>query len=275
MFIVAGNPELKPTISNSIYLNYRKYDAKRLINISVYGNGTMEKNAIIRERFLSENGVQTTRPINTNGVWQVYGSLRASKDYKFNAKYNLSFAASLWSTYNKTLVILNNERSDANILGLNPTFESRVNLNDKIEINQTFSINNNRSYYTSPNFENRRVTYRTWRPEIIIRTPKKLVWEANLEHRYNSNVAPGFRRTFNRVNAGVTYLFMKNDRAQLKFSIFDLLNQNISMYRYIRENIVEDVQYEVLNRYGLVTLTYNIKNFGGKVGGSNNNFFRF
>jgi len=102
-----------------------------------------------------------------------------------------------------------------------------------------------------------------------------LTSQLSLEYRYNSNTAPGLQKNFYRINAAVTYLFLKNDRAQLKFSIFDLLNQNISNYRTIRENIVEDYQTTVLNRYGLVTLTYNIRNFGGKVGGSNNSIFRF
>jgi hypothetical protein len=218
--------------------------------------------------------VQRSRPVNIDGVWQLSGSLRVMKDYKFNTKNQFSFGASVWASYNKTQVLLNNQQSYASILGIDPSVEVRMNLDNKIEFNQTLWLNSQRSYYTNRSFENRTIHYRVWKPELVIRTPKKLVWETSLEYRYNSNVAPGLRRDFTRINAAVTYLFLKNDRAQLKFSVYDLLNQNVSIYRYIRENIVEDMQTTVLNRYGLVTLTYNIRNFGGKVGGSNP-IFRF
>ena len=108
----------------------------------------------------------------------------------------------------------------------------------------------------------------------MVRLPEKVVWEATFDYWYNSNAVPGLQKSFGRLSAGVTYLFLKNDRAQLKLSVYDLFNQNISAYRVIRENLIEDYQVEALNRYFMLTFTYNIRNFGGKVGGRDT-LFRF
>lgn len=274
LFIIRGNPGLKPTLSNSINLYYNLYDPKRLLNVSAYSYGTIQKNAIVRERTLSPDGVQTTRPVNSDGVWYIDGHLGVTKDFKFNTKNQFSIGPSVRVSYNKNLILLNNQKSDVKIWGLRPGLEARMNLDDKLELTQSFSNDNQRSYYTANTFDNRKVNYRTWRSEIVVRVIKKLVLESALEYRYTSDAAPGLQQSYNRVNAAVTYLFLKNDRAQLKFSVYDLLNQNISTYRTIHENIIADYQTTVLNRYGLLTFTYNIRNFGGKVGGSSP-LFRF
>lgn len=67
---------------------------------------------------------------------------------------------------------------------------------------------------------------------------------------------------------------MKNDRAQLKFSVNDILNTNTRRYVSITENSIRDARYNNLGRYSMLTFTYNIQNFGGKVGGKDT-FFRF
>ncbi|CAA9282555.1 MAG: hypothetical protein AVDCRST_MAG95-3411 [uncultured Adhaeribacter sp.] len=275
LYIFAGNPNLKPALSNNVNLYYYKFDSKRLLNINVYSYGSIQKNGTVRERSISAEGVQTTRPVNVeDAIWSLGGGGQLMKDFKFNTKNQFSVGGNMRYSYSNTLVLVDNQKSKAKIWELSPSAEARINLDNKIELNQTFSLNNQRSFYTGQVFDNRTVNFRTWNSEVIIRAPKKLVWESQLEYRYTSNVAPGLRRSYTRINAAITYLFLKNDRAQLKLAVYDILNQNLSTYRSIQENIVQDFQATVLQRYGLLTLTYNIRNFGGKVGGSNS-LFRF
>jgi hypothetical protein len=172
-------------------------------------------------------------------------------------------------------VLVNALHGYGHTLEVSPKVEGRVNLNDKLELNQEYSIRQQWGWYERNIANNIRITNQTSRSEIIVRYPKRLVWEASYNYWYNSNAAPGLQKSYGRLNAGVTFLFMKDNRGQLKLSVFDALDQNLSAYRNITENQVEDYQTVVLNRYGLLTFTYNIRNFGGKVGGSSNSFFRF
>ncbi|RNI28683.1 outer membrane beta-barrel protein [Rufibacter latericius] len=275
LFIQFGNPALKPTISNSVNLHFRKFDTKRSINYWAYLSGSISKDAVTRARTLDEtSGQQTTRPVNTDGNWQLNGNADISKDWKFDGKKQFSLTASVWMNYVKTLIILNELRSYGQNFSVNPSLNARVNLNDKFEFNESLTLGHRRSVYEDQAFKDISFITRTSRTGVVVRVPKRIVWEANFDYTYNSNVAPGLRKDVSRLNAGVTFLFMKNDRAQLKLSVYDLLDQNISAYRSIRENFVEDFQTQVLTRYVLLTFTYNIRNFGGKVGGTNT-FFRF
>ncbi|WP_162053446.1 outer membrane beta-barrel protein [Pontibacter pamirensis] len=274
LFINYGNPELKPSVSNSINVNFFKFDTKRSINYSFYMHGSISNDAVTRQRTIDAFGVQTSRPVNTDGNWQLNSSARLMKDLKHDNNRQYSFGGFIWASYTRTLVLFNDISSFSQTWSLNPTLEGRMNLDDKIEFNQTFTLRHQRSSYEDNAFRNLKFNTRSSKSEIILRMPKKLVWEATLDYWYNSNMAPGLRNHYTRLNGGVTFLFMKDDRAQLKLSVYDALDQNLSAYRSIRENIIEDTQTVVLNRYGLLTFTYNIRNFGGKVGGSNS-MFRF
>ena len=67
--------------------------------------------------------------------------------------------------------------------------------------------------------------------------------------------------------------FLKEDKGQLKLSVFDLLNQNINVYRYTSESSISDSQTTTLRRYFMLSFIYNIRNFsGGKVGGKDRTF---
>jgi hypothetical protein len=105
--------------------------------------------------------------------------------------------------------------------------------------------------------------------ELIIRLPKKLVWESNVAYRNTTQVAPGLPKTNILWNAAVTLLMFKGDVGLLKLSVYDILNRNNGYYRYTTQNQIVDQQTNVLKRFGELSFTYNIRNMGApkKVGG--------
>jgi hypothetical protein len=56
--------------------------------------------------------------------------------------------------------------------------------------------------------------------------------------------------------------FLKDQKGELKLSVFDLLKQNTSITRTTTELYVEDVRNDVLQQYFMLTFTYKLKNFG-------------
>jgi hypothetical protein len=56
--------------------------------------------------------------------------------------------------------------------------------------------------------------------------------------------------------------FLKDNRGELRLSVFDLLDQNQSITRTVSETYIEDVNTRVLRQYFMLTFTYSLKNFG-------------
>ncbi|TCD12662.1 hypothetical protein EZ449_01050 [Pedobacter frigidisoli] len=271
-YIRNGNPNLVPARMQSLSINMYKYDPKSLINYNLYGYGNFTKNGIIN-RINIKDGVQTVNPINASGIFSFNGGANISKDFKKD-KTNLKLGVGFWANFNHSPVIVNNINSDANVFYVGPNGSARLNLNDVVEINQSYSINLNRSRYEDSFYRNLSYNTQQSSTELIVRYPKKLVFETNYALSVNTQQLDGYNNNIKLWNAALTYLFMKNDRLQLKLSVNDILQSNVKRAIEITGNSVVDSQSNNLGRYGMLTVTYNIQNFGQKVGGRQT-FFSF
>ncbi|MBB6612959.1 TonB-dependent receptor [Pontibacter sp. Tf4] len=276
LFIRYGNPNLRPTVSHTVNLNLYKFNMQKAFNYSFFAYGSISNDAVTRQRTVEANGVQVVRPVNTDGNRSLNGGTNISKDFKYKSGRQISVGAGMFGGFNRSLLMLNDVETYSLRWNLSPSVNAGFNLNDKFEFDQSLRFNIQGSRYEQQVFADQDFVTRTSETGIVLRMPKKIVWEANYENWYSSNTVPGLQNSIGRLNAAVTFLFMKNDRAQLKLSVYDLLDQNVNAYRSIKENMIEDFQSMTLTRYGMLTFTYNIRNFGGKVGStSNNSLFRF
>lgn len=272
LYIRNGNPNLLPARNQNFSLNMYKYDPKNLINYNLYGYGNFTKNGIINTTTIS-NGVQTINPINASGIYSINGGANISKDLKRD-KNSLKLGLGFWINFNHSPVIVNNIKSDANVFYVGPNGSARLNLNDVVEISQSYFFGLSRSRYQDSYYTNLSNNSHQSTSELIIRYPKKLVFETSYAMTINNQIVNGYNNNIKLWNAALTYLFMKNDRLQLKVAVNDILQSNVRRYIQITGNSVIDTQSNNLGRYGMVTLTYNIQNFGQKVGGKQT-FFGF
>ncbi len=273
LFIQNGNPDLLPSTTHQVSLNLYKYDTKKTLSYNAYMGGSVQNNGVVMSRIINSNGSQVVTPVNEDGIWQFHLNGNISKDFK-NNKRQFNVNTGFWSNYNRGIVIVNNLRSFTNNITFGPRIGGRINLNDKIELSETYSVTFNKSSYTDNFFTGLTNQTHSSDTELIIRFPKKMVWETTYRIQKNSTSIGGVNNDIKLWNAAVTMLFMKNDRLQLKLSVNDIVNTNIRRYLYINENMMIDTRTNNLGRHGLMTLTYNIQNFGGKVGGLDR-MFRF
>lgn len=270
-----GNPDLKPGLGHTLYFNFFKYNPQKGQFLSAYLNGTIRNNAVVRARTIDENGVQTTRPVNVDGVWSVQFSANARREHKFSSDFKMNYSGSFFVIFNRQFVLLNNEKSRADIWTVGPTATLGLNWKDKIELTQRYNPNWNRSSYEEPTFPSLSVWRHSLQSNLTVRMPKKLVWENTVNYVFNPQVAPGIRKSIWTWNAGVSYLFMKEDKANVKLSVYDLLNQTTSVNRTVNENYIQDTETTILQRYFMLTFTYNIRNFGAPKVGERNRIMIF
>jgi hypothetical protein len=273
LYLQLGNPSLVPAIRQNLYLNMYKYNPKSGLSFNIYAGGSFSDNAVVRERTVDEQGVQVSRPVNVDGVRSFNGNMNVRKLVKLINSWQLTTSAGIQGNVGRSVVIINKRESQVNTSGLSPNVSISFNWKDIFEVSQRYSLNWNKSSYDNDVFPGLELVRHFATSEVVVRLPKHWVWESTVDYWYNPQVAAGIRKSNFRWNAGVNFLFLKDDKGQLKLSVYDLLNQNVNVSRTIRENYIQDFQTIVLQRYFMLTFTYNIRNFaGGKVGGRQSMF---
>jgi hypothetical protein len=273
-YIRFGNPALKPAKRTSFSANNFVFLQGTGTSYNFYINGSFVDNDVIMSRTVLADGRQTVRPVNASGTVNLYAGVGFGKEFKNKQKFIFSFRFSPYINFDKRKLMVNNNVSTASNLQVGPNFNLSFNWNDLVELRPMYSPGVSRTTYTDPSFTNIKAVTHYLENELIVRLPKKLVWETNLGYRYNSQVSPGLPKENILWNAAVTLMLFKGDLGLLKLSVFDILNRNNGFYRTTNQNQIIDNQTNVLNRYGALSFTYNIRNMGAakKVGGRDRMF---
>jgi len=266
-----GNPNLAQSFQNSIFANIGKFNMEKNRTFFIFANVSATKNYIgsatyiaaqdtlINGEILLRPGGQISQPVNLDGnfnstMFMTYGA--PIKGIKTNINLNTRVG------FNRSPGIINGEKNiNDNInLGQGVTFTSNISKDVDFTIsttgtytivNSSLQENLNNNYYIQES--NLRLYY----------SPNggKLFVGNTVSNSLYRGLSEGFDQSVWLWNMEAGYRFAKNNKAEMKVVIFDLLNQNNSISRTISAVSVSDVYTNVLTRYGLLTFTYILGNF--------------
>jgi hypothetical protein len=110
--------------------------------------------------------------------------------------------------------------------------------------------------------------------QFILLSKSGWFFQNDLNNVLYSGLSAGYNQNYFLWNVSAGKKIFKNQKGELKLSVFDLLKQNRSITRNVTETYLEDVQNQVLRQYFMFTFTYNLRNFGKGIINNNpmNNF---
>ncbi|GAB3228370.1 TonB-dependent receptor [Algoriphagus aestuariicola] len=266
-----GNPSLAQSYNHNIFANISKVYMEKsrtlfmFVNYSAtnnyIGNNTFitAKDTLINGEILLRSGGQISQPVNLDGNWRTslfltYGAPIKKIKTQFNTNSRVSF--------NRTPGMINGDRNLNDNLALSQglTFSSNIskNVDFSIQTTGTYNIvNSSLQQDLDNNYYQQESNIRLY---LSSQNGKVFVGN-NVAHTLYSGLSEGFDQNFWLWNIEGGYRFAKNNKAELKVVIFDLLNQNNSISRTVSDVSVTDVYTNVLTRYGMLTFTYILGNF--------------
>ncbi|UZD21277.1 TonB-dependent receptor family protein [Algoriphagus halophytocola] len=266
-----GNPTLKQSYGHSIFANIGKFDMEKNRSFFMFLNFSSTNNYIGSSTFVA---AQDTL-INGEVLLRKGGQIRmpVNLDGNFNSRLFMSYGAPIQKI--KSKVNFNTRLGFTRNPGM---INGERNLNDNIDLSQGITLTSNISKdfdftlsttgtYTIVNSSlqaNLDQNYYIQESNIrLYYSPNdgKLFVGNNINNSLYSGLSEGFDQSVWLWNIEAGYRFAKNNKAELKVVVFDLLNQNNSIQRTISDVAVTDVYTNVLTRYGLLTFTYIIGNF--------------
>ncbi|MGB5820875.1 MAG: outer membrane beta-barrel protein [Saonia sp.] len=267
--IVIGNPNLAPSVSHKVDLNYDGYNWKNRTGIFMYASLDFRKDDVSAVTTTDENLLRTTTYTNLNGNYDGYGGIEYSKqirkDSTFTAKLNIRPSINV----SRNIVFTNGVRLETKRTSINPAITTSFNFQDLIEIEPGYMISFNTTKYNVDSFENIKFMAHNLQLKGITYWPKNLIWGNDISYNYNGNVGPGFDKDAVFWNMSLGLQVMKKS-GTVKLLAYDLLNQNINTRRTTGQDFIQDFQGTVLQQYFMMSFTYKFDQFSGEKSGGRN-----
>lgn len=270
LFIRAGNPELKAEYANRMSMQYVTTDKSTGANFFIMGYWQMVNDYVGNSSF--------TAPADTviaSGVTLKRGS-QFSYSKNFDKSNNLRAMVSgglpvsfLMSNISLSLglgyQIIPSEyqfiTSDSKILSFNQGITIASNISEDIDFKLTYSP----SYYVSKNEVLPQSDDEYWvhsgAANLFLNVFDLFFIRTDYAIYKTSGIANGGDMTYSLWNAGIGVKFFKDNSAELRLDVFDILDQNKSFIRTATDIYIENKTTQVLKQYFMLTFTYNLKAF--------------
>jgi hypothetical protein len=299
---VQGNPNLKPQYSNNFSVRYNSYSITtgNILFTNLYFTQTSNEvvtNTItypakFTQSVLTQNpdlarlqGTNLTQYLNTSGYYTASGQVVFAKPWE-ERKYTLMFNGNLSYTNNigySSSVDDNDvasavQRNIAKTLVMTPGMRFRVDITDVIDAQASanYSITKtNNSITNSILDENANVRALT----LGLTGKQYILKDWTFSYDYTKQLNYGYASNLSVTNPNILNLylerrFLKNKRATIRFSTFDVFNQNSGYSVTQTGTSTTESNINRLGRYYLATFTIRLQKFAGKAPSQNPDYRR-
>ncbi len=257
--IIIGNPELKPTFNHNINLRFGDFAQGAQRSIMAMMNVDFAQNSIVSTVTTDElTGGRITSYTNVGGVWSAMAMNMLS--FPFGASKVWYFTSHMFTRYGVTKSVTDGveNRSNTWFINYSPGLAFRNSVFD-IELRPRYSFQNTTTSALKSNTRN----IHTWGGMFdgTYSAPFGLVISTDLRYSTTSGYSAGYNSDQWIWNGSVAYQFLREKQAAVTLSVYDILGQRKNIFRNVTGDYIEDVFYNSLGRYGMVTFTYRFNTF--------------
>ncbi len=269
----SGNARLKQTWENNLSMRYSAVNAVKSTAFFFLAAGTITQSYIGTQTIIASSDTllpsgislakasQLTQPVNLNG----YLNLRTFSSYSFPVKVikcKLNLSASV--NYSKAPGLINSQLNFTHNTSTTGGIVLSSNISEKIDF--TLSSNTSLSFVKNTLQSNLNSKYlnQNSRAKITCVIWKGLVLQTDITDMIYTGLSSAYNQHYTLWGAAVGWKFLKDQSADLRLSVYDLLKQNRSITRNVTDTYYEDSYTTVLRQYFMLTFTYQIKYFKSK-----------
>ncbi|MGL4364789.1 MAG: outer membrane beta-barrel protein, partial [Bacteroidales bacterium] len=204
-------------------------------------------------------GAQYSTPINLDGYWTARSVVNFGVPIS-PIKSNLNLNTSL--NYSRQPGFVNGLENISNAYNLTGGLVLSSNISENVD----FTVSYNATYNITQNSLQSKQNDTYFRHNANLKGDfiiwKGISLQVITAYDQYRGLAEGYNQEYVRLDASIGKKFLKGNRGELKFFVYDILNQNQSYGRSITESYIEDWSTNVLSRYFLLSFTYTLRNIG-------------
>ncbi|MBS9522981.1 TonB-dependent receptor [Litoribacter alkaliphilus] len=267
-----GNPNLNQEYSHRIFTRFRRINPETNRSFMVFFFGNLIQDFIGNETFIASEdtfiegdvllrqGGQFNRPVNLDNFWttRTYVSYGFPLSFmKSNLNINSNFRI------NNRPGIINEQRNDNINTTLGQGFVLSSNISERVDFNISTNANYNMVRSSLQESLNNNFFEQRNRFDLFWNFAGGFFFSNNVNHLMYAGLGEDFDQNIWLWNMDFGFRFPPSRKAEIKLTVFDLLNQNVSINRNVTDVFVEDVRTQVLQQFVMLTFTYNLRRFGG------------
>ena len=244
--ITVGNPDLKPTFTQSLNARFSNYNPDTQQSISAMANASFALNNIVSRTIQDpETGVRTTTYTNANGNWNVFvmfmlNQTLRNKSWRVNARLNGRYASSAG--------YINGDFNRSGNFSISPTAGMTFS-SDVFQMTLTPAYSFQVSTSTLQQQKNRYTHSYGFKTDASLYLPFGLEVGTDLDFSRNT----GFGRNYNNTqwlwNAQISYSILHDKSLTFSVRAYDLLGMKKNVTRTVSANQITDNEYNDLSRY--------------------------
>lgn len=275
-YVSSGNSRLVPVYSNDIMANYSRSNISKGRTFMLMAGFNFKNNYISDstvnvgkdpmviylpngQTYTLNKFSQYTKPVNLDGYWSFRAGVSMGTPIK-PIKSNLNINGMAMFSAAPTLIDGLKNTTKGQYYSAGATLGSNINEN----IDFTLAYNGGYNITTSSLDSRNDNTYWSQSASLRFKWSAWLGFTLSGQANYNqyTGITTDFKEEYLICNLFIGKKIFKNQRGEIQVGVNDLLNQNTSFSRNIRDQYIENVRSNVIGRYVGLTFTYNLRNFG-------------
>ncbi len=264
-YLREGNPDLLPEVSKELSMYFSINKPLTGLRVWVNARHNFFTNQIVTEEFIDESLITRIRPINFDGGSQSNFGLGINIPFKPN---KIQLRVNLGSNIRSSNAFVNSELNNTVTRSFDPGLRLSLTPNQKFSLYLNSRFGTERTEYninTQLNQTSRNFTYGL---EVNTNLFLGLKLESDFNLRQFDNDRLDLDETLPIWNLSVSRQFLKDNKGELRVSLYDAFNRNQSITQFASNYFILRSNTVTLARYFLVTFTYNLK--GNNSGKGNN-----
>ena len=262
--IRVGNPSLKPSYMNTFTLNFNSYNTKyqrNMVATALFENTI--NNITNQVTYDSETGVRTTSPVNMNGNWRGMGSFSLNTPFKNRNWIFRTYSYLQYRNQNGYTTLNKEEPVKTSVQHLTGRERLRITYRTRqMELTGLVGLTYNNSYNDVREKRTETFDYQAG-TELQLYLPWGMELYNDLTYFLRTGYGyEGYAKANFMWNCQLSKAFLKRKQLLIRFKIYDILHQDISMIRTITATAIRDTDYNALGSYFMVHAIFRLNMMG-------------
>jgi uncharacterized membrane protein YgcG len=271
LLVTAGNPDLRSGTQYGLDARFRASlgggaevfvaSANVTTTRDFVGTSTLVAGAdtVLTQGVTLVPGAQLTIPVNLDGYWSGRTSVTYGRPISaLRSNANMTAGAA----YTRTPGLIGGVLNQSDALQLDGRLSLSSNVSERLDFTLSYglsatTVSNSSGLGQDGDYLRHRVGAR-----LNVRPAGGWVLVSDVNLSAYSGLSESIRPVTTLWNLGVGHTFLRNDLAEVRLTVNDVLNQNADVGRIATGLYVEDRQTESLGRYVMLNLSYRLSQFG-------------